>query len=277
MALVVQTNMSAITAQKHINANTLQMNKAMERLSSGFRINAAADDAAGYAISTKLASQGARLKVAAQNAAQASAMVKMADAAINEIQNMIVRIQALATQGASAQNSSELASLKAEAAKLETQINKIAAGTEFNGIKLLDGTGSSTTVFQVGATNATSDQITIDLSKAFDATSLGLTGATTAFATQTGAQGYITTATSALNTLISQRADLGAVQNQLEYVNASLATTIEQISSSVSTIRDADMAEEMANFTKSQILVQAGTAMLAQANQVQQNVLQLFR
>jgi len=278
MGLIVQTNTAAITAQKHINTSSSMMNKAMERLSSGFRINSAADDSAGFAISSKLSAQGARLKAGAANAAQATAMVKMADAAINEIQNMIVRIQTLATQGASAQNSGELASLKSEAVKLETQINKIAAGADFNGTKLLDGSGSTSgSIFQVGATNTTSDQVTVDLSNAYDATSLGLTGATAAFATQTAAAAYITTATTALNTAISQRADLGATQNQLEFVNANLATAIEQIAASVSTIRDADMAEEMANFTKSQILVQAGTAMLAQANQASQNVMQLFR
>ena len=278
MGLVIQTNTAAITAQKHISTSNSMMNKAMERLSSGFRINSAADDSAGFAISSRLSSQGARLKAAAANAAQATAMVKMADAAINEIQNMIVRIQTLATQGASAQNSGELASLSGEAVKLETQINKIAASADFNGTKLLDGSGSTSgSVFQVGATNTTSDQVTVTLSNAYDATSLGLTGAAAAFATQTDAAAYITTATNALNTAISQRADLGATQNQLEFVNANLATAIEQISASVSTIRDADMAEEMANFTKSQILVQAGTAMLAQANQASQNVMQLFR
>jgi len=278
MGLVVQTNTAAITAQKHIGANNSMMNKALERLSSGFRINSAADDSAGFAISSKLSAQGARMKAGASNASQATAMVKMADAAINEIQNMIVRIQTLATQGASAQNSGELASLSGEAVKLETQINAIAAGADFNGTKLLDGSGSTSgSIFQVGATNTTSDQVTVTLSNAYDATSLGLTGAAAAFATQTDAAAYMTTATTALGTAITQRADLGATQNQLEFVNANLATAIEQVTSSVSTIRDADMAKEMANFTKSQILVQAGTAMLAQANQASQNVMKLFR
>ncbi len=370
MALVVQTNMSAITALKHLNANSLAMNKAMERLSSGFRVNSAADDASGYAIASKLAAQGEGLKAASLNVSQAIAMVKMADAGVNEIQNMIVRIKALATQAASANNAGELAKLDAERIKLETAIDKIASSTKYNGIALLDGSAGATatvtgatgvvgakangatpgtytvtiasnaaggfditvtnsttgvsqtvkavtapaagstkdvafnglgltltvdstlaataagtpgtltvsagsSVFQVGADNALSNRITVDLSKSYTTTSLGL--GTGDLLSQANAQAYIDTAANALNKLISQRADLGATINQLSYVQANLATSIEQVTASVSTIKDADMAAEMANFTKNRILVQAGTAMLAQANQAAQNVLALFR
>ncbi|MDQ6966344.1 MAG: hypothetical protein Q9M23_05425, partial [Mariprofundaceae bacterium] len=134
MALTVQTNNAAITALKHLNTNTTNMNKSLERLSSGFRINNAADDAAGFAISSKLDAQTNRLKAASQNASQAQAMVKMADAGINEIQNMVGRIQVLATQAASANNAGELTKLNAERVKLESAIDKISASTNYNGV-----------------------------------------------------------------------------------------------------------------------------------------------
>lgn len=396
MAMTIQTNNAAITALKHLNTNSANMNKSLERLSSGFRINSASDDAAGYAISAKLSGQNSRMQAAVQNAASATAMVKMADAAVNEIQNMVVRVQSLATQAASANNSAEISKLEAERSKLETQIDKIANGTNYGGVNLLNGkdatsaavagtaatlpasatvsTGGGTTTiavtgtatfsnaatftvttdaagavtavtssadllsaadgtvlaaagdvtaslaalgitltptagatpaagtytftptagtaataagqtaytaalaFQVGADNNVSNQVTVDLRNTYTSTGLGLTGGATAvFTNQASAQAYIDTAQTALNTLVNQRADLGATQNQLTYVTANLGTGIEQVSSAISSIKDADMATEMANFTKNQIMVQAGTAMLAQANQASQSVMSLFR
>ena len=472
MALTVQTNNAAITALKHLNTSNISMNRALERLSSGFRINSAADDASGYAISSKLNAQGERLKAAVQNGLQATAMVKMADAAVNEIQNMIVRVQTLAIQGASANNTAEAGKLDAERIKLEGQIDKIANGTNYNGVSLLNGTGGGgsgftstftqgttstdvasgsivsasttntnahydfvtdvngnvtitddgtgggtaatafvvnfvanstvtanlddgssiqltfaaapsgvtsaagvtsssvaatgqssftaqagaatagavtnlvtggqtytitstavgaavivtnqngetvgaensvttaatayaltltdgntisfttgtlaagaatltsgsvggTSTFQVGDGNNTDNQVTVNLGSSYTTTSLGLGGSDLLSAANSST--YIDTAVAALDTLTAQRADLGATQNQLSFVNANLATSIEQVTSAVSSIRDADMAAEMTNFTKSQILVQAGTSMLAQANQASQNVLSLFR
>jgi len=273
--LTVQTNTAAITALKNINTNSINMNQSLNRLSSGFRVNSAADDAAGFAVASKLNGQAAKLKAASLNATQAQAMVKMAEAGVNEIQNMVVRLQSLAIQGASANNSTDLARLKDEATKLESAIDKIAGGTKYNGTALLKAGSSST--FQVGATNNANDQITVDFSQAYDTTGLSITAASTAFASASSAQTMITTMDSALTTLVTQRAKLGAASNQLGFVNANLATSIEQTQASVSAIKDADMAAEMANFTKNKILTQAGTSMLAQANQTAQNVLTLFR
>ncbi|WP_373855330.1 flagellin N-terminal helical domain-containing protein [Mariprofundus micogutta] len=351
------------------------MNQSLERLSSGFRVNNASDDAAGFAIASKLDAQTQRLKAASMNATQAQAMVKMAEAGINEIQNMVTRIQTLATQGASANNSQELGKLDAERAKLEGAIDKISASTNYNGVSLLNGSagatasvgagatgvsatvtvqgapatgashaytlenvttgasnafilkdtvagtqqavtvatpavGNTTTVsfgsmglsidfdaniatftaqavtvtagaaqdFQVGADNNVNNVVQVSLDKDYSASGLGLSGsALGAMDTVAEAKAYIDTAKTALNTLISNRADLGATQNQLGFINANLATSIEQATASVSSIKDADMAAEMAQFTKNQILVQAGTSMLAQANQAAQNVLSLFR
>jgi len=483
MALVVQTNTAAITALKHLNTNSTNMNKSLERLSSGFRINNAADDAAGFAISSKLSAQTERLKAASNNATQAQAMVKMADAGINEIQNMVTRIQVLATQASSANNTAESGKLDAERLKLESAINKIAQSTNYNGVHLLDGTGgggsafvtafaqgsvntgvtnatvttasttnlnatyqlnadiagnvtivntagsgtastnftvqfqanstvtaqlddgskiditfaaapsgtatataltsgtvgvtgqanysnaagtsaakaaftasvvtstgssenylftlssatninitdvasgkqvgtatvvsgtastqtiqlsdgdsvqlaytgatattanlgtlgtlttgsnsSATQVFQVGAGTTSADQVSVNLTNSYTSAALGLGSGS--LLNQTSALSYLDKARVAMNTLITNRADLGATQNQLGFVNANLATSIEQGQAAVSSIRDADMAAEMANFTKNKVLVQATTAMLAQANQTAQNVLTLFR
>jgi len=480
MALVVQTNTAAITALKHLNTNSANMNKSLERLSSGFRINNAADDAAGFAISSKLSAQTERLKAASNNATQAQAMVKMADAGINEIQNMVTRIQVLATQASSANNTAEGAKLDAERLKLESAIDKIANSTNYNGVNLLNGTGgggssftttfsqgtvntgvtgasvttssttnlnatyqlnsdaagnititdgvggatdftvqfqanstatallddgshiditfgaapsgtasntastsgsvavtgqanydnaagtstvkaaftasvvsstgvsenyvftlaadlstvnitdqgtgnqvgtatiasltsstqtillsdgdsvklvydgtattggagslgtlttgsnsSATQVFQVGAGTTASDQVSVNLSNSYTSSSLGLGSG--GLLNQTSALSYLDKAKAAMDLVITNRADLGATQNQLGFVNANLATSIEQGQAAVSSIRDADMAAEMANFTKNKVLVQATTAMLAQANQTAQNVLTLFR
>jgi len=515
MALVIQTNNAAVTAQKNINTNSAGQNQALNRLSSGFRINSAADDAAGFAISSKLDAQGTRLKAAVQNASQATALVKTAEAGVNEIQNMIVRLQTLAIQAASANNAGTLTELDAERNKLTQEIDKIANSTNFNGTNLLNGvdsnlstsgvastaqtltngtntgftavtgttgiyenatfaitttagtaatsgtlteafaaatagvtsvalnaasatsasangnifldnvagvvtayagtstsaavlgsvdlsgagtgggtltlangvildfvtsanvtattsaqdsvagaaaatagtvtsvkstvdlkdgngnliaaagtellaatqtrpsaagaltltlkaltggTGGTITVtdatigsaqkagvsnvsttgatvgssvdytgalaFQVGGENNANDQVTVNLQNKYTTAGLSLTGDLTSAA---NALTYIDTLKASLNTLITQRADLGAAANQLGFVQANLATSIEQVTASVSSIRDADIAAEIANFTKSQILVQAGTAMLAQANQASQNVLRLFQ
>jgi len=373
MALSVQTNTAALTALKNLNTNSANMNNSLNRLSSGFRINSAADDASGFAVSSKLDAQAGRLKAASQNATQATAMVKMADAGVNEIQNMVNRIQVLATQAASGNNAGELGKLDAERLKLESQINNIATSTNYNGVALLDGTSGSTATlaaavagvsasaqtsgaasgavtlttltnagggiditmtnaagtaqtlnvavpaagattdlafndigltitvdsnlvtagsgsftvsagaaanFQVGADNAADNRVTVDLSKGYTTAKLFANYAgtvTTGLTTATDAQNYIDKAKSAMDTLITQRADLGATQNQLSFVQANLATSIEQTTASVSSIKDADMAAEMANFTKNKILTQAGTSMLAQANQAAQNVMTLFR
>jgi flagellin len=367
MALSVQTNNAAMTALKNLNANSMAMDKSLQRLSSGFRVNNAADDASGYAVASKLDAQTQRLKAASLNATQAQAMTKMADAGVNEIQNMVTRLETLATQAASANNAGELGKLDAERVKLEAAIDKIAGSTNYNGVNLLDGTSGATATlgaavagisatakvdgaaagavtvstltnagggiditltnaagtaqtvnvtvpsaghttdvvfgdigltlkvdanlatggsgtftvsagaassFQVGADNNANNRVSIDLSNSYTTTGLGLTGDLT---TQANAQAYIDTAKTALNTLVNQRADLGATQNQISFIQSNLATSIEQTTASVSSIRDADMAAEMADFTKNQILTQASTSMLAQANQAAQNVMTLFR
>jgi len=526
MSLSIQTNLGALSAMKQMNINNNAMNTSLNRLSSGFRINTAADDAAGYAISAKMQGSLGVFQAAGQNALQATAMVKTADAGANEIENMLRRLQVLATQASSANNASDLNKLDAERIKLESAITKIAGGTEYNGIKLLNGTassagGSSTivksasanyasqgissidlsaaastsqfsisyveqsgttakfgsgdaikikevyhyttaggaaatatrsqtitissvpangtqqvsfsqlgvslnitanltgqatssagaavvgisagntgidrtstqaskgvvsisansnptattnytikyvengtagsgfgngdairlfskstatgavsqsqtvtintvptsgatqtvnfsqlgvslsidgsikgakasaagasvgqftyrvdtsggnlgqgSVFQIGLGNTSNDKVTASFNKSYKLNDLNGNIAGLDLTTQSNAQQYLTQVTTALNTLTSQRADLGSTINQLGFINANLATSIEQTTSAISTIKDANMAAEMTAFTKSQILVQAGTAMLAQAKSSAQNILSLFR
>lgn len=162
MSLVVQTNNAAVTALKHLGINNMNMNKALERLSSGFRINSAADDAAGFAIASKMNAFGERLKAASLNASQGTALVKTADAALNEIQNIITRIQTLAVQASSANNGdTERAKLDAERIKLESQIDNFAATAEYNGLKLLNGSaGATAAVTQTVGTGVTAAKVT---------------------------------------------------------------------------------------------------------------------
>jgi len=534
MAITVQTNLGALSASRNLNINQNALNKSIERLSSGFRINRAADDAAGFAIAAKLSGQNARLQAASGNALQATSLVQMADSSANAIQNMLTRLQTLATQAASAQNAAELTKLDNERQKLQAQINKVANSTNFNGVNLLNGvdaanstigtaatsasvtnfttatgagfsstvtstknifenakftisttagvdavvgstssvvtsgqghvstvaiaTGSvkdavvnksffvqidnsdttaitaklfigtdatgtvdsasklvtstssatvtvtgfegakftigltnlsssagtsgvtfsvtgaaaakagtvtsvtsnkilkdangnqiaiagvnllkdnaavtrntsssaanitltlkalsggaagsisivdaavgaaqkldtgteatltasgakagvlvkfsTSTAFQVGANNTAADQVQVDLTKDFTSKGLGITGD---LKSQANAQKFIDTVKAALNNLALNRATLGSTQNQLGFVNDSLATSIEQVSAAISIIKDANLATETANFAKNQILVQAGTSMLAQANTASRNVLRLFR
>jgi len=288
MAMTVQTNMSAVTALKHLNNSQDQMNGQLEKLSSGYRINSAADDAAGYAISSKMEGDKGKLMAAQENTFSAQSMVKMADAALNEITNITQRLQVLATKAASEQNSStEQANLDKEAQKLLSVMDKIANSTRFNGSQLINAAATKT--IQVGAKNNANDQLKINFTDNQAAALQIAHGAGTAVAAGTGGGGKIDLSTtanaqtsltnldSALSTLADNRAALGAANNQLAYASANLGTSIEQTSNSISAIKDTDMASAMADFTKSKIMVQAGTAMLSQANQNSQNILSLFR
>ena len=211
-------------------------------------------------------------------------MVKMADNGAAEIQKMVERLKVIATTAASANNNTELAPLEAERVKLEGQITKMAQGLSYNGVKLLDGTGGVST-FQVGTTAQAYDQVTAAFNSAYDATTLGLgtaagtvgTATPGTFATQADAQAYIAKVDTALNTVITQRADLGATVNVLGYVNTNIGTTMEQLTSSISSIKDANMAQESANLAKQQVLQQAQMAMLSQANNSSKSMLSLFR
>ena len=272
MGLRINQNIGAINAYRNLSATENAFGKSLEKLSSGFRINRAADDAAGLVISESLRSQIGGLKVATRNAQDGVSFVQTAEGALTEVHAMLQRMRDLAVQAANGSNSDAArTAAQAEVNQLGSAIADIATKTDFNGIKVLDGSAADVT-FQVGA-NAT-DQLVVTLQDMTAAT-LGVdNGSLDLVADATGALGIID---AAITSVSSFRGELGASQNRLEHTIANLGVTVENLTASESRIRDTDMAQEMVAFTRAQILSQAGTAMLAQANASSQNVLQLLR
>jgi flagellin len=269
MSLRINQNIAAFNAYRNLNVSDTQMSKSLEKLSSGFRINRAADDAAGLVISESLRAQVGGLKVAVRNAQDGISVVQTAEGALNEVHSMLQRMRDLAVQAANgSQDDDARAAADSEYQALATEIGRMADSTKFGGTPLLDGSFAGV-AFQVGANSA--DTIDVD---GYDLSSLDTTGDLT---TASGASSAIDTIDSAIKDVSSGRGDLGALQNRFEHAIANLNVSIENVSASESRIRDVDMAQEMVQFTRSQILTQAGTAMLAQANSAPQGVLQLLR
>ena len=250
------------------------MSKSLERLSSGYRINRAADDAAGLAISQGMRADIASYKVASRNVSEANAMVQVAEGAYDQIGNMLVRMKELATQAASANAEGNRTKIDDEATALINEIDRISNATEYAGSSLLSG-GLGTQTFQVGSTDDTFSQIDVSFATV-STTSLGVGTSSINLDNATGAQSALADIDDAIDELNNSRGALGAIQNRLGYASANLSTTIENVQAAESVIRDVDMASEMTTFTKNQILLQAGTAMLAQANMAPQVVLSLF-
>ena len=267
MSLRINNNIAALNAYRNLGANDVQKSKSLAKLSSGFRINRAADDAAGLVISEGLRSQVGGLKVAVRNAQDGISVVQTAEGALNEVHSMLQRMRDLAVQASNASADDDAkGAADAEYQALADEIDRLSTTTKFGSQNLLDGFSGS---FQVGANSG--ETIDVDV---YDLSSLTTTGDLT---TASGADSAIDTIDTAIAAVSTGRGDLGAIQNRLEHAIANLNVSIENVSASESRIRDVDMAEEMVNFTRSQILTQAGTAMLAQANAAPQNVLQLLR
>jgi flagellin len=265
MGLRVNNNIAAFNAYRNLSATDTAMGKSLEKLSSGLRINRAADDAAGLAISEGLRSQIGGLKVGARNAQDGISLAQTAEGALTEVHSMLQRMNDLAVQYANGtQGTDSQDALQAEFDALETEITRIKDNTKFNGVELF---AAAALTFQVGYDNAD----TIDVS----ATALADFAAGTAMAAIDITDSN--TLQAAITEVSTQRAELGAVQNRFEHTLNNVNVAIENLSASESRIRDTDMAQEMVSFTRSQILSQAGTAMLAQANQSSQGVLQLLR
>jgi flagellin len=260
MGLRINTNVAAMNAYRNLSVTDGQMAKSLEKLSSGFRINRAADDAAGLAISEGLRSQVGGLKVAVRNAQDGVSVVQTAEGALTEVHSMLQRMNDLAVQYANGtQNTDSKKAIEAEFNALKTEIGRIQDNTKFNGVALFPAT-AATLSFQVGYASA--DKIDVALSKV-DVASAVITDSNTVQA--------------AITTVSTKRGDLGALQNRFEHTINNLNVAVENLSASESRIRDTDMAQEMVEFTRSQILSQAGTAMLAQANQAPQSVLRLLQ
>ena len=276
----INHNISALNTHRQLTVNTAGANKSLEKLSSGFRINRAGDDAAGLAISEKMRGQIRGLDMASKNAQDGISLIQTAEGALNETHSILQRMRELAIQSANDANTNDdRAELQKEVAQLRQEMDRIATNTEFNTKKLLNGDFATTAlVFHIGANAAQSITLSVADMRVTGGSSAALTAlAGTDISTQTGADAAITTLDAAIKFVSSTRASLGAYQNRLEHTINNLGTSSENLASAESRIRDVDMAKEMMDFTKNNILTQAAQAMLAQANQQPQGVLQLLR
>ncbi|AUZ86588.1 flagellin N-terminal helical domain-containing protein [Arthrobacter sp. TmT3-37] len=276
MGFQINTNTAANTAYRNLSSTQNDISKSLEKLSSGLRINRAADDAAGLSIAEGLRSQVNGLGVAARNAQDGISVVQTAEGALTEVHSILQRVRDLAVQsGNDSNNADARTAIKSEVTALSEELTRIGNSTNFNGTNLLDG--SATLTFQVGAgSTAANDQIEVDLSGA-DIKTLGTTIGALNFDTAANALTTIAALDTSIKDISTSRSELGAVQNRFESAINSINVSQENLSAAESRIRDTDMAKEMASFTRSNILSQAGTAMLAQANQMNQGVLQLLR
>ncbi len=276
MGLRINTNTASLNAQRNLARTKLGLDTSLEKLSSGYRINRAGDDAAGLAISENLRAQTRGLKQAARNAQDGISLVQVAEGSLNEISNIMIRLRELAVQAASDTiGPVERQFLNVEYDQLISEIDRIADGTEFNGTQLLSGTGSILD-FQVGTRNDPNiDRISFDASKA-DANAAALGVNLTSVADKASAQNSLSAIDSAIVAISAMRADLGALQNRLSSTISNVNVAVENLSAANSRVRDADVAEETAELTKNNILLNAGTSVLAQANQTAQSALTLL-
>lgn len=273
MALTVNTNVASLNAQRNLSLTQVTLNKSLQRLSSGLRINSAADDAAGLAISEGMRSEIRSMNQAVRNANDGVSMVQVAEGALNEVSNILGRMRELTTQAATGTlSSTQRGYINSEFGRLASEITRIAGATKFNGIQLL-ASGKSIAI-QVGVNNTSGvDRIAVIL-KSMDATTLSIAAG---FASAASAQAMLDKLDVAIQTVSQQRANLGAAQNRFQSVINNLQVAVENTSAAESRIRDVDVAAESASLTRGNILTQAGTAILSQANQLPQNALSLLR
>jgi flagellin len=276
MGLRIYNNVEAANAHRVLSNTNNALSKSMERLSSGLRINRAADDAAGLAVSEVMRSQIRGMNVASRNAQDGVSMVQVADGALGNVGDMLQRVRDLAVQASNGTlTDSQRSNLNAEVQQILTEINATGAQTEFNGIKILAGSvaaPANAVTLQVGANGGQAIAFTIGT---VGTTALTIQGLSVSFAT--AASAAIASIDAAIGAITTQRANLGAIQNRLEQTINRLGVTSENLQAAESRIRDADMASEMISFTKNQILQQSGMAMLSQANAAPQSVLSLLR
>jgi flagellin len=288
MGMAINTNLMANNAYGNLNRTQNDVSKSMEKLSSGLRINRAADDAAGLAISEGLKSQVSGSAVAARNAQDGISVIQTTEGALTEVHSILQRMRDLAVQGSNdTNNTASRAAIKGEGDSLGKELDRLTQSTQFNGIDLLKGaagnSGASLNI-QVGTGGSANDKIAVNLGDVATAVGTGATGLSGAagaagFKVDTSANAQLTIAAvdTAIAAVSAQRADLGATQNRLEHATKTLQVSGENLQAAESRITDTDMASEMVKYTKANIMSQAGTAMLAQANQSGQGVLSLLR
>ena len=279
--MVVQHNLSAMNTSRQMNSVSSAMSKSTEKLSSGYKINRAGDDAAGLSISEKMRSQIRGLNKAASNAQDGISLVQVAEGALNETHSILQRMNELATQAANDTNTSvDRGAIKAEIDQLTSEIDRIQSTTQFNSMNLLDGTFSSKKLqLQVGALSGQSIGVSIAKmsASALSLKAAGKAGEILLKVTSFSAAGAaMKTIQDAIKKVSDTRSKLGAIQNRLEHTINNLNTTSENTQAAESRIRDTDMASEMVEYSKNNILAQAGQSMLAQANQQTQGVLSLL-
>ncbi len=269
--MVVQHNLSAMNTNRQMGVVSSSLQKSTEKLSSGYKINRAGDDAAGLSISEKMRSQIRGLNKSASNAQDGISLIQVAEGALNETHSILQRMNELATQAANDTNTSvDRTAIKNEMDQLTSEINRIQSTTQFNTMNLLDGSFTSKNL-QVGALSG--QTIKISVTK-MSASNIGVSGL--AVSSNVKAGEAMSKIQLAIQSVSSQRSKLGAIQNRLEHTINNLNTTSENTSAAESRIRDTDMASEMVEYSKNNILQQAGQSMLAQANQANQGVLSLL-
>ena len=270
MSLRINTNISAMNTHRNMGINDLAMSKSLEKLSSGLRVNRASDDAAGLAISERLRGQVKGLAQAERNAQDGISLVNTAEGALNEVHSILQRMRELSVQAANGTlTTSDRTSIDSEFQQLKNEIGNIVQYTTFNGMTLLQAPTAYT--FQVGANQGQTLSYTTTASTT---TALGINGSNTT--SQANAQTAIATLDTAIASVSTNRSGLGAIANRLEHTINNTAIARENLAAAESRIRDVDMANEMTTLTRNQILIQSGTAMLAQANAAPQSVLSLF-
>lgn len=270
----VQHNIAALNSYRNLTNNNSSVSKNLEKLSSGYRINRAGDDAAGLAVSEKMRAQITGLDAAQKNANDGISLIQTAEGALTEVHSMLNRMVDLAQQSANGtyDETTDRPNMQSEMDQLTKEIDRISQATNFNKTNLLNGFDKS---LQIGDTSDAFNKLRVQIS-AMGSTDLKVDSGSISVATQTGAANAVSVIKAAINSVSATRGKLGAYQNRLEHTINNLSVTSENMTAAESRIRDVDMAKEMMAYTKNNILVQASQAMLAQANQVPQGVLQLL-
>ena len=283
MALRIFTNLSSLNSQRAMSINNARLGSALERIATGIRLQRSGDDIGAMAISQSLRGDVSALKQGAKNLNDGISLIRTADGALNEQSSILIRLREITSQSATGTiGDTERATVQLEFSALRSEFDRIANSTEFNGRKLLDGSlaasASDTTVLQLGLDS--SDNNRFDLNQKINltaVTSSALGFSTDSIATDTGALTAMAHLTSAIEKLATIRGRVGSIQEALDYSKAAMASNVENLTGAISTLRDADFAEEFASMTKNQILVQGAAAMIGQANLIPQSVLTLLQ
>jgi len=281
MASIINTNVGSLTAQRNLNSSQSSLATSMQRLSSGLRINSAKDDAAGLAISERMGAQVRGMNVAIRNANDGISMSQTAEGALSKVGDALQRMRELAVQSRNATNSSsDKDSLNKEFGELQSEIQRVLGGTAFNGKHIL-GADATNMTFQIGANTTSDDVVTMNMTNMTTNSDITTVTGTSASIGASATTGDIATVIdnidAAIDTINDQRATYGAQQSRFDAIISNLQSSVESQSAAKSRITDADFAQETANMSRAQILQQAGTAMVAQANSLPQNVLSLLR